>query len=406
LLAVTTARRGERFFVRLRVRGAGALQSLRLRPIAHPAALYVAGSSTVNGHALVDGLEGSPLFAKDGLALHDVPAGTLVELAWSLLPHSPGDVALAVSILANGEPVEVEPLIVAVADAPLFGARPNALPFHIDAATVGDLNAPVPERADSTSIAALPIAPTPSVPDAWALASSKPALENGVAQAYVVANGPAITTSLILDGDRAAGIVRVLRGARGGGLISHVPSLAMLFPNAIVSGDAELDAAFALTADGVRAIYERLFVKLRIPGYDVCASAIEDSATRRNLLALLNRIGAASDAQPGARSDGEFHARIDRGQITRACVTLANAPLGGPHTLAAVAALLPRYGSTEAAAAVGAYVGDLTRAFEDACARPPAGFLRYLANHAVPDLDRSRTLACDVLESRSELTSS
>ena len=61
------------------------VQALRVRPRSHAAAVYVAGSTTVNGHAVVDGIEGPPLFTRDGLALHDIPAGTFVEIGWSLL---------------------------------------------------------------------------------------------------------------------------------------------------------------------------------------------------------------------------------------------------------------------------------------------------------------------------------
>src|SRR5665213_2465997 len=70
-------------------------------------------------------------------------------------------------------------LTVAIADAPPFGARPNALPFHIDAATVGDFSiaapytgeaAVLPVAASSTGIDALPPAPAPSGPEAWTLA--------------------------------------------------------------------------------------------------------------------------------------------------------------------------------------------------------------------------------------------
>ncbi len=81
LVAAATARSGERLDVRLRITGAGAIQTLRVRPRAHAAAVYVGGSTTVNGHAVVDGIEGPPLFTRDGLALHDIPAGTFVEIA-------------------------------------------------------------------------------------------------------------------------------------------------------------------------------------------------------------------------------------------------------------------------------------------------------------------------------------
>jgi hypothetical protein len=405
LVASAGVRSGERLDVRLRVTGGGAVQILRVRPRQHPAAMYVAGSTGVNGHAVVDGLEGPPLFTGDGLSLHDIPAGTFVEIGWSLLPRTPGDLPIAVDVEANGVAVEVAPLTIVIADAPPFGARPNALPFHIDAPTVGDFSIAAPYAGEpallpaapaSTAIDALPAPPDSSDPSAWTLTGG----------AYDPATaGPAITTSLTLDTARAAAIVRVLRGARGPGLISHVPSLAVLFPSSIVSGDEHLDAAFAGAAEAIRGVYERLFVKLRIPGYDVLPGDLEDAATRRDLLALLDRIGSTNDAAPGAPVRGDIHARIDRARIAAARSALAGAPLGGPFTLAAVAALLPRYGASDAAAAVGAYVGELTTAFEAACAQPPAEFAAFLSAHRAPELDAARALAVAVLDAQNELSS-
>jgi hypothetical protein len=415
IIANATARRGKRFDVRVRLNAAAELQVLRLRPLAHPAALYVAGSSTINGHALVDGVDGSPLFGAEGLALHDIPARTPVELAWSLLPHTPGELIVAVEVAANGDPVALDALVVAIADAPLFGTRPNALPFHIDAATVGDVGAPASiggdigdigewetpplEMTELTGIDAMPAAPDPSGPDVWALAKpdSIPS---------VVIETPSIITSLIIDAGRAAAISRVLRGEAGAGLISHVPSLAVLFPNRIATGDPSFDAAFAALADAVRSVYERLYVKLRIPGYVVRPSDLEDDVTRRDLLQLFVRIRAAGDAPAGALAVGEVHARIDRARIAAASMVLADAPLGGPHTLAAIATLLPRYGSSGVAAAVGAYVRELNATFERACAQSADGFTSYLTHQRVPELDATRAAAVAVLDEHNELASS
>ena len=413
LITPAHARSGERLDVRLRVTGGGAVQTLRVRPRRHAAAVYVAGSTSVNGHAVVDGLEGPPLFTGDGLALHDIPAGTFVELGWSLLPRTPGELVVAVDVEANGTAIEVSPGLVVIADAPPFGARPNALPFHIDATTVGDFSiaapfvgAPgtLPRSAAPTGIDALPAAPDSADPEAFRLAT--PVAGGDDTTAFGAIDAPALTTSLTLDSARAAAIARVLRGARGPGLISHVPSLAVLFPSAIVSGDSQLDATFAGAAEAIRGVYERLFVKLRIPGYDVTSADLEDAATRRELLALLDRIGVSNDAVAGATIRGDIHARIDRSRVIAVRSALTDAPLGGPHTLAAVAALLPRYGATDAAAAVGAYVGELTRAFEAACAQPPSAFTAYLAAHRAPELDAARAVAVAVLDARNELASS
>lgn len=411
LLAPPTARSGERLDVRLRVTGAGAVQTLRVRPRAHAAAVYVAGSTTVNGHAVVDGVEGPPLFTRNGLALHDVPAGTVVEIGWSLLPRTPGELPVDVDVDANGAVVAVEPFSVAIADAPPFGARPSALPFFVDATTVGDFSVTAPYTGEAallptppveTAIDALPAPPDPSGPQAWTLAP--PDLPSEETSAFP-ASGGTVTAWLSLDAVRAASIVRVLRGARGPGMIGHVPSLAVLFPNAIASGDASLDATFARTSEAVRGIFERLFVKLRIPGYRVTLSDFEDATTRRELLALLDGIAAASDPGMPLDARADVYVRIDRNRLRAARAALADAPLGGPQTLAAIATLLPRNGAGDAAVAVGTYAGELATTFDAACAFSGDEFTGFLTSHRASELDSARAVAVAVLDAHNELAS-
>jgi hypothetical protein len=412
LVAAATARTGERLDVRLRITGAGAVQTLRVRPRAHAAAVYVGGSTTVNGHSVVDGIEGPPLFTRDGLALHEIPAGTFVEIAWSLLPRTPGELVIATDVEANGVPVDVAALEVTIADAPPFGARPSALPFHIDAPTVGDFSvaapfagepAVLPVTATPTGIDALPTAPDSSDPGAWTLAP--PDMAAADTSAFPAAGG-AVVAWLALDAARSAAIVRVLRGARGAGMISHVPSLAVLFPNGIASGDASLDAAFAGASEAIRGIYERLFVKLRIPGYGVTPADLENTAARTELLALLERIGTSSDPSDPLDTRADVYVRVDRNRVRAARTALAHAPLGGPYTLAAIATLLPRFGTGDAAVAVGAYASELASTFDAACAFSHAEFAAYLTSQDSPDLDQARAVAVAVLDAHNELASS
>ena len=411
LVAAAMARSGERLDVRLRITGAGAVQTLRVRPRAHAALAYVGGSTTVNGHAVVDGIEGPPLFSRDGLALHDIPAGTSVEIAWSLLPRTPGELIVAADVEANGVAVELEALNVKIADAPPFGARPSALPFHIDAPTVGDFSivapyagepAALPIAAAPTGIDALPAAPHPSDPRAWMLAPPDVPADDTCA---FPATAGALIAWLTLDAVRSAAIVRVLRGARGAGMISHLPSLAVLVPNAIVSGDASLDAAFAGVSEAIRGMYERLFVKLRIPGYDVSPADLEDAAMRTELLALLERIGTSGDPANALDTRADVYVRVDRNRVRAARAALAQAPLGGPHTLAALATLLPRFGTGDAAVAVGAYASELATTFDAACAFSHEDFATYLTAQSSPDLDNARAVAVAVLDAPNELAS-
>lgn len=216
---------------------------------------------------------------------------------------------------------------------------------------------------------------------------------------------PAATAWLTLDDARAAAIVRVLRGARGPGMIGHVPSLAVLFPSAIASGDPSLDASFAGATETIRGTYERLFVKLRIPGYGITSNDLEDAATRRELLALLERITSAGDAPRAVDANAEVYVPIDRDGLRSMRAVLADAPLGGPHALAAITSLLPRFGRGDAAAAVGAYASALASAFAAECTQPHDAFAAYLTAHVAPELDAARAVAVAVLDAHNELAS-
>ncbi len=413
LRAPHTVRSGERLDVVLTCTAAGAVGTLRIHPRQHAFAAYVAGSTRVNGHAVVDGVDGPPLFARDGLALHDVPPGTAVEVTWSLLPRTPGELNVEADVTANGNAVDVAPVTIAIADAPPFGARPSALPFHIDAATVGDFSVTAPFTGEAavlpppapTTIDALPAPPDPSAPEAFALAPAPPPPLADETQPFPITAAAAVTLWLALDGVRTAAIVRVLRGARGPGIASHVPALAVLFPNAIASGDAALDAAFAGASEAVRGVYERLFVKLRIPGYDVTVNDLEDDGARRDLLGLLDRMDAAAAAPAAVRVPGDLHVHVDAQRIRALRATLADAPLGGPQTLATVAALLPRYGEGDAAVAVGTYVHALAATFDALSSVAPASFASYVTTHRAAELDAARSIAVAVLDARNELTS-
>jgi hypothetical protein len=131
---------------------------------------------------------------------------------------------------------------------------------------------------------------------------------------------------------------------------------------------------------------------------------LEDAATRRELLSLLERLGGAGDGGADIAAGFDAFVRIDARRIGAAHSALAHAPLGGPQTLAAIAALLPRFGTGDAAVAVGAYAGALANTFDAACALGGDGdFAAYLASHDAPELDAARAIAVAVLDAQNEL---
>ncbi len=466
LIVGTTARAGQRLDIRLRAVAAGSLETLRVRPRPHSGAVYVAGSTSVNGYAIVDGVDGPPLLLGDGLALYDIPAGTIAEIGWSLLPRTPGDLVVSVDVEANGSPVELGDAHVRITDATPFGARPSALPFHIDAATVADPAAapmlmdppgtlpssePPPAMPPSAPAATLPPGPpappsapaapfvsappaTPVAPPAAsaggltasaatqaAIASAPPrpapapnfhdvqAERRLIERARQAAAGtptaplPAVTTPVTpgtfvlqhtLDEIRIAAIRRVLRGSRTPGLVGHLPAIAVLLPTAI-GADPTVSAALGAAGDAIRSAYERLFVKLRIPGYGVTPYDLEDNAMRRELTAFV-RVAATGSALPPYGS-ADLRVTISTSALAAARDALADAPLGGPQTLVTIAALLPR-GGDGGLAPLGAYVDALANELAQARGLTQEAFAAHVTSHRSEALDAAREAAATALD--------
>ena len=390
LIVAEAIRVGQRLDVRLRCAAAGALESLCVRPRPHSGAVYVAGSTTVNGYAIVDGVDGAPLLLGEGLALYDIPAATNVEIAWSLLPRTPGDLLVAVDVKANGAAVDVADAHVRIGDAMPFGPRPNALPFHIDAATVAD-----PTAAPAASPEA-PAAPFDVRAEARLLERARATVPS------LPAVGGTFVLQHALDPARIAAIHRVLIGSRGPGIVGHLPAIAVLLPTGIGADPAVNDALDA-AANAIRGVYERLFVKLRIPGYDVSPFDLEDNATRRELTAFF-RAACAGTALP-PYGNAELRGTLTTSALLAFGDALIEAPLGGPVALAAIGALLPRGGDGELVA-LGAYVEALAAELAETRSLTHDAFAAYVTMHRSAGLDTARTAAVAALESPGMLAGS
>ena len=104
-----------------------------------------------------------------------------------------------------------------------------------------------------------------------------------------------------LDGERLDEIVRLLGGAAGRGLIPHVLALRAFFPDVDPSGDPLVAAALDDVRFALRDVLDRLFVKLRIPGFDVATDDLEDVPLRRAMTGFFQRLLDAPVARRSLR---------------------------------------------------------------------------------------------------------
>lgn len=354
--STATVRYGERFHVCLRLVTHGTYERICIRPTASADAVYVAGSTTINGCPIVDEDDGAAFFSVHGLTIYDLPDATTATIGWSVLPRVHGDLTFTAEVIANDDPIDLAPLSVHIPAPPPFAGRPDALPFHVDATTVADPDGVRGERVD--------------VPRASAL----PAAER--------------TFALSLDAARIETIRRVLGGTRGRTVVHHLPALTVLFPSTFATDDAMCSNAFRTAAEFVRSVYERLFIKLRIPGYDMTSFDLEDEAMRRAVRAFFDT-PLPQAAQLG--DEPRLVVTIDEAGWSAARAVITSAPLGSAAMLATIGRLLPTAGQAATGSAIGAYAAALVAELDAARAYDNDAFAAYLTMHHAPELDAARS---------------
>jgi hypothetical protein len=120
-------------------------------------------------------------------------------------------------------------------------------------------------------------------------------------------------------------------------------------PSSIADDASSIARALDEVVCAVRDVFDRLFVKLRIPGFGVVASDLEDSVMRRALIALFRALGDEA-----------------------AVASFADAPFGSAEVLRALVSLVPTRCDAEplAGAALRFYACALDEAFARLCGAP------------------------------------
>ena len=247
------------------------------------AARYALGSCRIGATRLHDvvepgtGAASSPLASDDGVELRGIRAGTAVAIAWTLVAldpaeHTPLTVDAAVTV--DGDARVPASRVVHVDARPSFAVRPSHLPFHVAGCSVAappamqPLDGAIIEPAAPNRTAA---SPTPNesallspADDVAAAGETKP---------------PAAPLTLVLDGDRVDAIARLHHALRGPGLLAHLFVLRLFFPTVADAHDPRA-SAFDDVRIALDDVFDRLYVKLRIPGFDVSADDLDDPQLR------------------------------------------------------------------------------------------------------------------------------
>ncbi|MEO7040304.1 MAG: hypothetical protein ABI186_09775, partial [Candidatus Elarobacter sp.] len=373
---------GEAFSVRAAMEIRERVDVLTVQTGAERGARYVSGSTMLDGRVVLDRDHTSPLHG-EGLRLHDVPAGTSVTLTWSLIADVVTDCALHVGACsdADGLRAEWEPVTIVVRPGSAFAVRPAGLAYHVEARTTDPAAVPFEVRRTSLSAAAPRAAETEVTAH---LNDDPPAAPQRPEVRIVPPEAPAWLVRL--DGARADVLERALRSVRGNTLASHVLALRAVLPDVEDAGDNSVSCALEQLRAAVESVFDRLAVKLRIPGLNLDCSDLEDPAMRRALEAFLARAGADTARTPPVPFDG--------------------APFGAPAALRALAALTPARcdARPEFGAALRTYADSLDAAlatfdgvalpfFEDALMRDAGVALADARRALLAELHRATALA-------------
>ncbi|HZW52462.1 MAG TPA: hypothetical protein VFF00_00445 [Candidatus Elarobacter sp.] len=334
---------GAAFAVRLAIDAEDDVDRLVVRVPDVPGFRYVAGSASLDGCALLDRCESAAQHARspldgDGLVLRDVPAGTRLTAEWSLIADARlgDDVRIRATIVADDDEREVESTAVSVRERDVFAARRAGLPYHVETCVVVPPPAAAAERETTTPAMAkayvAEIAPT-------AMTSVEEIAVETPVPPRALHDARALECTLRLDRERAEEITRLLPGTDTDGLVGHLFVLRFFFPDGQSLGDGAIAAALDAVGSALRDTFDRLYVKLRIPGFDVSADDLEDGSSRAALVVLFQTLLAAAAGASSADGDA---AEWERERLRGALEACAEASYGAPAVLRSVLALIPR----------------------------------------------------------------
>jgi len=354
-----------------------AIETLTIRAAAPDGTVYVAGSTVIDGCRALDPAGRSPLAA--GLVLHGLPPRSCIVVSWSLLADPAGDrdaVRVEAAIDVEGAAQTLTSAPVACRHIGAFATRIAGLPYHVSRCALDA------KRAEPIIASNEPV-PLPAQ------------LAQRVSDAVVLA--------LPLDGEELDDAARLLRAGEASGLAAHALALRALFPSAAGSDDCDVTGALRDARAALADVFDRLYVKLRIPGFDATADDLEDANLRRAMVALLERLLAAPAGEIDERA---LCVSIERATLRELLDDLVGTTLGAPAMLRTLAALLPTRCDDEPllAATLVRYVRALDDAFVRCTELPRDAFDRILSSGRDAALDDARGALTAALRARAVLT--
>jgi uncharacterized repeat protein (TIGR01451 family) len=314
--------------------------------------IYVPNSTTINDVPIRDAGAQSPLCSGQGVILSEVDPGVEAAIRWRTVVHNAMPAGTSILLTAHvrydgDRDDEIVSEELRVRSAPAFANAIAGLPFGLD----GMLGPAVGERAPALTedrFVQLPPA-TPVGGDgngAFALAQLAPAGEDefedaikGFESVALVETANATETMTSFTAQRVGRTARLLSEARFSGLIAHLFAVRAFLPDAI--GDAHC-GGLAASKELLRDELDRLFIKLRLPGYAIAPRDIETPSLRSTLERLIAQSVSARGVpvEPPATALA-LRGAFDAEELRELGDRFGSAPLATALPWAALARLLP-----------------------------------------------------------------
>ena len=367
---------GGAFITRAVIEVTEPLERLSLRVVIS-GCTYAAGSTRLDGHQLLD-RDGEPGLPIRDLVMRGIPAQRSIVLEWTCIAdRGEREACIAVHANTGAAPATIAAVQASISPGASFALRPAGLAYHVEARTTA---APSDDAPASFAQHAQAAEPTAAPAFAWLATVTNASLSAKQWGAPVL--------EIALDARRIAEFTALLGSEHGATLAHHVVAVRALLPDRVRGDDDRMQTALLRTRDAARDVFDRLYVKLRIPGFEPIAADLEDSAMRNALIALYDALLTApnvSDAEPAEAVHtgalAALHARPTHEQLHAMLGGFADAPFGSADTLRALFALAPT--SSERGDPIGdaliAYARELSSALEPFAREPLAAFEDALA---------------------------
>ena len=441
---------GEALFVRIAFRntGDGAASRVAVRAPLPARCAYLPGSTAVNDVPLLDVDGGSVLWSQGGLLLEEVGPGVEVGIRYCVIVNTPLPAGTLIDARAElgwdgaGTLALTSPAV-RVRSTPAFAVRAHGLPFSVSgiAPRTADIlrdvaqthreqivlpppaapgTAPSPKAAEVIDVpeAAAVVPPPEAAPaflpsvvrierDGAAQPAPEPVLHDepmtaleepppesetptaAIPQVEAPRRVRALRVAFARDGlERALGF---LESSDYGGLASHLFAIRTLAPTSFAGVNGNVSLKLAAERDALRAVIDRLFIKMRMPRYALTAKDIEDRASRAALIDLVHALRDAEAAEDPGAGDAAvvLEGPIDVDAVVAQLDALETEPLGTARPWLVLASLLPAGTLVPAGGgdAFAAYRAALVATLTDVAALPSDEFHRVLGNLQNPALD-------------------